>query len=128
MATAARQCPAPSEGSLGVAHEASLRPTLANVMAECLGTVRPLMRDENASARVARLTHREREVLVGLVEGGTKNSIGQKLGINPRTVELYRLQVMNRLDASSLTELLQSALAAGIAPPSGGGRRQRSAI
>ncbi|HEY0313271.1 MAG TPA: PAS domain S-box protein [Allosphingosinicella sp.] len=99
-----------------LAKDASLRPALAKAMAECLGAVRPMTRDENAAARVARLTPREREVLVGLVEGGTNKSIGQKLGISPRTVELHRAQVTNRLNASSLTELLQIALAAGIAP------------
>jgi PAS domain S-box-containing protein len=107
-----------------LADEASLRTALANAMAECHGPVRPTIPDENAGARVARLTPREREVLVGLIEGGTNKSIGQKLGISPRTVELHRAQVMNRLNASSLTELLQVALAAGIAPSTGAGRSQ----
>ncbi|RUM23894.1 PAS domain S-box protein [Rhizobium vallis] len=102
-----------------VAKEAFLRPTLSKAMAECLGTMRPMKRDEKAGARIARLTPREREVLFGLVEGGTNKSIGQKLGISPRTVELHRSQVMNRLNASSLTELLQIALVAGIAPAIG---------
>ena len=105
--------------------EASLGPKLASAVAECVGTVRPTTRDENAGARVARLTPREREVLVGLVEGGTNKSIGQKLGISPRTVELHRAQVMNRLNASNLTELLQIALSAGIAPTVGGRRSPR---
>ncbi|WP_419760308.1 response regulator transcription factor [Acidisoma sp.] len=65
---------------------------------------------------MARLTPREREVLILLVEGRTNKTIGQKLGISPRTVELHRAQVMHRLDASSLTELLQVALAAGVGP------------
>lgn len=99
--------------------EASFRAALANALTECPGTMRPTTRDENAGARVARLTPREREVLVGLVEGGTNKSIAQKLCISPRTVELHRSQVMNRLNASSLTELLQIALAAGIAPSAG---------
>jgi FixJ family two-component response regulator len=60
-------------------------------------------------------------VLVGLVEGGTNKSIGQKLGISPRTVELHRSQVMNRLNASSLTALLQTAMVAGIVPAAGMG-------
>jgi PAS domain S-box-containing protein len=106
-----------------LADAASHRITLATAMTECLGAVRPLTHDENASARVARLTPREREVLVGLVEGGTNKSMGQKLGISPRTVELHRAQVMNRLNASSLTELLQIALSAGVAPSTGTGRR-----
>jgi PAS domain S-box-containing protein len=110
-----------------VTDEASLRATLATAMAECQGAVRPTTRDENATARLTRLTPREREVLVGLVEGGTNKSIGQVLGISPRTVELHRAQVMNRLNAGSLTELLQIALAAGIAPATGGDRKHRKA-
>jgi len=94
--------------------EASLRTLLASTLAECHAAVRPTTRDENAGARVGNLTSREREVLVGLVDGGTNKAIGQKLGISPRTVELHRAQVMNRLNAGSLTELLQIALAAGI--------------
>ncbi|VXD02296.1 PAS domain-containing protein [Sphingomonas sp. 8AM] len=96
--------------------------TLANAMAECHGAARPTTRDENAGARIARLTTREREVLAGLVDGGTNKIIGQKLGISPRTVELHRAQVMNRLDVGNLTELLQVALAAGFTPSGGDGR------
>jgi PAS domain S-box-containing protein len=110
-----------------VKDEASLRAKLANAMAECHGAVRPMTRDENAGARVARLTPREREVLIGLVEGGTNKTIAQKLGISPRTVELHRAQVMNRLNASNLTELLQIALVAGITPAKGDGRKQGAA-
>lgn len=110
-----------------VKDEASLRVKLATAMAECHGAVRPTTRDENAGARVARLTSRERDVLVGLVEGGTNKTIGQKLGISPRTVELHRAQVMNRLNASNLTELLQIALVAGITPSAGDGRKPRQA-
>ncbi|WP_315760786.1 PAS domain-containing protein [Sphingomonas sp. Y38-1Y] len=96
--------------------DASTREGLASAIAECQGSARATTRDETASARIARLTTREREVLVGLVNGGTNKTIGQKLGISPRTVELHRSQVMSRLNASSLTELLQVALAAGVIP------------
>ncbi|WP_242098806.1 LuxR C-terminal-related transcriptional regulator, partial [Sphingomonas sp. CROZ-RG-20F-R02-07] len=72
------------------------------------------------------LTPREREVLVGLVEGGTNKSIAQKLGISPRTVELHRAQVMNRLNANTLTELLRIALAAGVGPSTDHGRKPTS--
>ena len=105
--------------------EADLIATLANSMAERHGAIRPTTPDDNASARVGRLTPRERDVLGGLVEGGTNKSIAQRLGISPRTVELHRAQVMNRLNASNLTELLTIALAAGVAPSIGEGRNQR---
>jgi PAS domain S-box-containing protein len=101
---------------LTVADDESFRETLVNAIGECHSVARPTTRDEKAVSRVARLTPREREVLLHLVEGGTNKIIGQKLGISPRTVELHRAQVMHRLNASSLTELLQIALAAGIAP------------
>jgi len=96
--------------------DVSLSATLAKAMAECRGVVSPAKREEEADARVARLTPREREVLVGLMNGGTNKIIGQKLGISPRTVELHRAQVMNRLNAATLTELIQIALAAGMTP------------
>ena len=104
---------------LTMADEGSFRSRLANAMAECHSVGRPPARDENAASRVARLTSRERDVLLGLVEGGTNKAIGQTLGISPRTVELHRAHVMNRLDAGTLTELLQIAIAAGIKPVTG---------
>jgi PAS domain S-box-containing protein len=104
---------------LSLADEDSLRAALANAIAESQGPGKPTTTDETAVARLARLTPREREVLIGLVGGGTNKTMGLKLGISPRTVELHRAQVMSRLNATSLTELLRIALAAGIGPPSG---------
>lgn len=96
-----------------------MRDALSAALTECHGAARPSPRDETAGARVARLTPREREVLVGLVDGGTNKVIGLKLGISPRTVELHRAQAMSRLNAANLTEVLQIALAAGITPAAG---------
>ena len=107
--------------------EAAFTAALTSAMVECQGNIRQTTRDDNARSRVGRLTSREREVLVGLVEGGTNKSIAQKLGISPRTVELHRAQVMNRLNAGNLTELLQIALAAGVGPSIGEGQKQRRA-
>ena len=104
---------------LTMADEGSFRDRLANAMAECHSVARPPARDENAASRVARLTSREREVLLGLVEGGTNKTIGKTLGISPRTVELHRAHVMDRINAGSLMELLQVAIAAGIRPATG---------
>jgi PAS domain S-box-containing protein len=104
---------------LTVADEEAFRIKLAKAVAECHGAARPAARDESAASRVARLTPRERDVLQHLVESGTNKTIGKALGISPRTVELHRAQVMSRLNASSLTELLQVALAAGIQPVTG---------
>nr|WP_246294679.1 PAS domain-containing protein [Schlegelella koreensis] len=101
---------------LHVTDEESLRTMLANAMSECVGTTRPTTSDETAAARLARLTPRERQVLRHLVSGETNKMMGQQLGISPRTVELHRAQVMSRLNANNLADLLQIALGAGIAP------------
>ncbi len=102
--------------------EVELLEKLRAAIADSHATVRTAMHDEEATAHLARLTPREREVLVGLVDGGTNKVIAQTLGISPRTVELHRAQVMNKLSANSLTELGQIALAAGIAPSGATGK------
>jgi PAS domain S-box-containing protein len=105
--------------------DASLQDKLAEAIAECQAVLRPATRNEEASAHIARLTPREHEVLVGLVDGGTNKVIAQALGISPRTVELHRAQVMNKSGAGSMTELGQIALAAGIAPSGTRGKARK---
>lgn len=87
---------------------------------------------EDARTRVAALSAREREVLEGLLLGGTNKTIGKELGISPRTVEIHRAHVMDRLGAHTLPEAVLKATA-GLKPsPSqdggswrGDGRRGR---
>ena len=67
-----------------------------------------------AKGRVARLTPRERDVLVGLVDGLTNKMIAETLDISPRTVEIHRANLMEKLDATSLSAVLRIAFAAGI--------------
>jgi two-component system response regulator FixJ len=69
-------------------------------------------------ARLAALSEREREVLDGLVAGKANKVIGLDLGISPRTVEVYRANVMAKLQAGSLSELVRMTLVAG--HPAGG--------
>ncbi|MET3412544.1 two component transcriptional regulator, LuxR family [Methylobacterium sp. UNC300MFChir4.1] len=64
-------------------------------------------------ARLAELTERERQVLEGLIAGKANKVIGLDLGISPRTVEIYRANVMSKLQAGSLSELVRMALIAG---------------
>ena len=64
--------------------------------------------------RVAHLSHREREVLDGLVAGYPNKTIAYDLGISPRTVEIYRANLMTKMKASSLSELVRMALIAGL--------------
>lgn len=111
---------------LTLSDEDTLRRALATAIAECQAGTRPTTRDESAGARIARLTPRERAVLVGLIEGGTNKTIAHDLGISPRTVELHRAQVMKRLDATTYTELLQIAMLAGLTPSPPGARAKRT--
>jgi len=71
-----------------------------------------------ALARLELLTPREREVLDGLVAGLPNKTIGYDLGISPRTVEIHRARVMDKMEARSLSSLVRIALVAGIAPKS----------
>jgi two-component system response regulator FixJ len=64
-------------------------------------------------ARLAQLTARERQVLDGLVAGQPNKVIAHELGISPRTVEIYRANVMTKMQANSLSELVRMALVTG---------------
>jgi two-component system response regulator FixJ len=70
-----------------------------------------------ATAKLALLTPREREVLQGLLAGLPNKSIAYDLAISPRTVEIHRARVMDKMDARSLSELIRMSLAAGLLPP-----------
>ncbi|KLK94582.1 hypothetical protein AA309_02815 [Microvirga vignae] len=71
---------------------------------------------ERLKALIAALPPREREVLDGLLSGGTNKTIARDLGLSPRTVEAHRARIMERLGAQSLPELVQIAVAAGLQP------------
>ncbi len=60
------------------------------------------------------LSNREREVLDGLVTGKPNKIIAYDLGISPRTVEIYRANVMTKMNAGSLSDLVRMALLGGL--------------
>jgi two-component system, LuxR family, response regulator FixJ len=64
--------------------------------------------------RLKALSNRERDVLDGLVAGHANKQIAFDLGISPRTVEIYRANLMTKMEASSLSDLVRMALVAGI--------------
>ena len=90
-----------------------------------LASVRSALKEQDAESkrrsergevenRLATLSNRERDVLGGLVAGRANKQIAFDLGISPRTVEIYRANLMNKMQAASLSELVRMALVAGI--------------
>jgi two-component system, LuxR family, response regulator FixJ len=69
-----------------------------------------------AQAKLGLLSPREREVLEGLLAGLPNKTIAYDLAISPRTVEIHRARVMDKMGARSLSELIRLALAAGLQP------------
>jgi two-component system response regulator FixJ len=72
--------------------------------------------DRKIGQRLERLTPREREVLEQLVMGRSNKAIAGELAISPRTVEIHRARVMEKMRAESLSQLVRMAFAAGIEP------------
>jgi two-component system response regulator FixJ len=65
-------------------------------------------------ARVASLSPRERQVLDGLVAGLSNKAIARTHDISPRTVEVYRANLMAKMQAASLSDLVRMAMRAGL--------------
>ncbi|TLY75167.1 MAG: response regulator transcription factor [Gammaproteobacteria bacterium] len=67
----------------------------------------------SADARIERLTEREREILMLIAAGHQNREIATQLGISPRTVEVHKARIMEKLECDSLAELIRMHLAAG---------------
>jgi FixJ family two-component response regulator len=68
-------------------------------------------------SRIDGLAPRQRDVLAGLVAGHSNKQVAHMLGISPRTIELYRASMMERLKVRTLAQALYIAFMAGFAPP-----------
>jgi two-component system response regulator FixJ len=68
-----------------------------------------------ARARVAGLTERQRNVLLGVMKGQANKMIAFELGLSVRTVESYRAQMLEKLGASGTAEAVRMGIAAGLA-------------
>ncbi|HZP09619.1 response regulator FixJ [Methyloceanibacter sp.] len=68
------------------------------------------------AAKLAILSERERQVLEGLVAGHPNKTIAFDLGISPRTVEVYRANLMAKMQAKSLSELIRMAILGNVYP------------
>jgi FixJ family two-component response regulator len=84
----------------------------AGQRAETLGSAR--LREAMARSRIERLTRREREVLAGVADGLSNRLIGEKLRISPRTVEIHRANMLNKMGANHTSEAIRIAIEASL--------------
>lgn len=89
---------------------------LRQLVSECLKRAEALARsrrdDRDASDRVERLTARERQVLDLIVAGRLNKQIADDLGISIKTVEAHRANIMDKLGARTMADLMRIALRA----------------
>jgi two-component system response regulator FixJ len=84
------------------------------VQAALAGAPREADPSNEIGARVASLSSRERQVLDGLVAGLSNKAIARVHDISPRTVEVYRANLMAKMQAASLSDLVRMAMRAGL--------------
>ena len=72
-------------------------------------------RQHEARARYSRLTPRERDVFAHLISGQLNKQIGYDLGISERTTKIHRRQVLEKMQADSIADLVRTAADLGIA-------------
>jgi two-component system, LuxR family, response regulator FixJ len=65
-------------------------------------------------SRIASLSPRERQVMDGLIAGLSNKLIAREYDISPRTIEVYRANVMTKMQAASLSELVRLAMRGGV--------------
>lgn len=85
-----------------------------NARAQSTSASRREVQREEARKRLNALTSRELDVLKGLVAGLPNKTIGYDLGISPRTVEIHRANLMEKLGARSLSDALRIGFNAGL--------------
>jgi len=71
---------------------------------------------EDLSSRVDQLTPREREVMVQVAMGHPNKVVAYELGISPRTVEIHRARVVEKMNARNLSHLVRLAIQANLIP------------
>ena len=73
-----------------------------------------LRRTKRAQDVIGRLSPRERDVLIGLVKGRSNKAIAAELDLSPRTVEIHRANMMEKLEAGSVSAAVRLAYVAGL--------------
>lgn len=72
------------------------------------------LREARAKSRIEKLTKREREVLAGVAKGLSNRKIGEHLAISPRTVEIHRANMLNKMGAEHTSEAIRIAVEAAL--------------
>lgn len=83
---------------------------LENATEQAEATEATVARQAETDRRLARLTPRERQVLALVVDGRHNREVAQELGISPRTVEVYKARLMDKLDVERLPDLIRLSL------------------
>jgi two-component system response regulator FixJ len=90
---------------------------LIGMIDAALRRAEPSVKNEAATleiqSRIASLSSRERQVMDGLVAGLSNKLIAREYDISPRTIEVYRANVMTKMQAASLSELVRLAMRGG---------------
>jgi two-component system, LuxR family, response regulator FixJ len=86
--------------------DVALREAASNAQGEAM--------THDIAARIATLSPRERQVMDGLIAGLSNKLIARDYDISPRTIEVYRANVMTKMQAASLSELVRLAIRAGV--------------
>ncbi len=90
--------------------EADLRAAIEKGLERELGRIERAAAENDAAAKLAKLTPREREVLVLVGKGLHAKEIARALAISPRTVEVHKASMMAKLGARNVAELVRFAL------------------
>jgi two-component system response regulator FixJ len=96
--------------------DAQLLAAINRCLARVFDTRSPEQSLEDLRERFERLTPREAEVMDLVVEGLTSQTIGMRLGISQRTVESYRVQIMEKMRAASIAVLVRRPFASAVLP------------
>lgn len=91
--------------------------SVKRALAQAVSTREQASAAQKAGSLIATLSARERQVLELLVAGRSNKVIAYELDISPRTVEIHRAHVMEKMGARSLSDVVRAALAAGISGP-----------
>ncbi len=91
---------------------------LLNTITTALSRTADEVKNEAAAAEIAAriesLSPRERQVMEGLVAGLSNKMIAREYDISPRTIEVYRANVMTKMQAGSISELVRLAMRGGL--------------